>query len=248
MDIRFDGKSAIVTGAGSGIGAAIARVLVEGGARVTLADRDEAAAQAVAGSLGDAARAAHVDVADAGSVEAMVAGAVAAQGALHLMVNNAGIGGGRCVTGDFPVETWHEVIGINLTGTFLGLRFAIPAIREAGGGAVLNVASILGLVGFANTPAYVAAKHGVAGLTKTAALDHAADGIRVNAIAPGFIRTPLIETRMEPARMAEVAALHPQNRLGTAEEVAALAGFLLSDAASFITGSIHTVDGGYTAR
>lgn len=248
MDLRFDDKTALVTGAASGIGAAIARELAESGARVVVVDLDIAACEAMANKIGHGALAFAADVADPSAVEAMVDFAVEQTGALHLLVNNAGIGGAGVPTADYPVETWNRVIAVNLSGVFHGLHYGIPAIRAAGGGAVVNISSILGSVGFATAPAYVAAKHGVVGLTKTAALDHAADGVRVNAIGPGFIHTPLVDDRFDAETEAMIASLHAMNRLGTPEEVSALALFLLSDRASFITGSYHVVDGGYTAR
>ncbi|MDF1854834.1 glucose 1-dehydrogenase [Pseudooceanicola sp.] len=248
MDIRFDGKTALVTGAASGIGAAIARDLAASGARVVLADLDLAKAQAMAKTIGHGALATQADVSDPDQVKAMVDFAVKETGALHLMVNNAGVGGAGEPTGNYPVDTWQKVISINLNGVFYGLRYGIPAITAAGGGAVVNIASILGSVGFATAPAYVAAKHGVVGLTKTAALDHAADKVRINAIGPGFIHTPLVDERFDQATSDYISSLHALGRMGTPEEVSSLALYLLSDQASFITGSYHLVDGGYTAR
>lgn len=251
MDIRFDGKTAIVTGAGSGIGAAIARELAEGGASVIVSDLNKDHAGQVADQItaaGGTAFAHAGDVADPAAVEAMVRLAVEKTGALHLMVNNAGIGGPFGTTGDYPLDGWKKVIDINLNGVFYGMRFGIPAIEKAGGGAVVNIASILGMVGFAGSPAYVAAKHGVVGMTKNAAIEHAANGVRVNAVGPGFIRTPMVEGSLDADTLKFLEGQHALNRLGTPEEVSALVLFLLSDRASFITGSYHLVDGGYTAK
>ena len=250
MQITFNDKTALVTGAGSGIGAAIAMALAKSGARVAVQDIALDKAQAVAATIianGGAALALAGDVSDAAVVEGLVAQTVAWGGGLNLLVNNAGIGGPSAPTGEYPLDGWEKVIGVNLNGVFYGLRFGIPAMLAAGGGAIVNIASILGTVGFANAPAYVAAKHAVVGLTKNAAMEYATQGIRVNAIGPAFIDTPLLAGFDEAARNWLIS-LHPAGRMGTSEEVAALTLFLLSDQASFITGSYHLVDGGYTAK
>ncbi|MGW1188479.1 SDR family NAD(P)-dependent oxidoreductase [Streptomyces sp. NPDC002559] len=248
-DQEFTGRTALVTGGASGIGLAVAHRLAAGGASVVVADHDEAAARKAVAELENAgARAAAVamDVTDPASVESGVRLAVDTFGALHLAVNNAGIGGPSNPTGEYAVEDWDRVVATNLSGVFYSMRHEIPAIVAAGGGAVVNMASILGTNGFAGSPAYVAAKHGVVGLTKTAALEYAARNVRVNAVGPGFIDTPLLRNTDGPAR-DHLVSLHPAGRLGTAEEVAELTAFLLSDRASFIHGSYHLVDGGYSA-
>lgn len=251
MDLRFDGKTIIVTGGGSGIGAATAEELGASGATVIVADLNIAHAEGIAAAItakGGKAHAVAVDVAKADQVKAMVDFAVAKTGALHGIVNNAGIGGPAAPTGSYDLDGWQKVIDINLSGVFYGMRFAIPEIEKAGGGSVVNVASILGSVGFPNSTAYVSAKHGVLGATKNAALEHAATGVRVNAIGPGFIKTPLVAGALDEATLKFLEGKHALNRLGEPEEVAALIVFLLSDRASFITGSYHLVDGGYTAQ
>ena len=248
---RFADKVAIVTGAASGIGEAIALRLAAEGAAVVVADLNEALMATVVDRIArDGGKAApyRVDVSSAAEVEAMVAFAVARFGGLHLAVNNAGIGGPSAPVGEYPVDGWEKVIGINLNGVFYGMRYQVPAMLASGGGAIVNMASILGSVGFANSAAYVAAKHGVVGMTKSAGLEYGARGIRINAVGPGFIDTPLLSANLDEQTLDFLRTQHAANRLGTPEEVAALTCFLLSDEASFVTGSYHLVDGGYVAR
>lgn len=249
MQITFENKTAIVTGAGSGIGAAIARELAAAGAMVHVADLDAEKAGAVAAEIeaaGGRAVAATVDMADAEAVEALVARAASGNG-LHLLVNNAGIGGPLAPAGEYPLDGWRMVMSVNIDGVFHGMRYAIPQMLEAGGGAIVNISSILGSVGFAGASAYTAAKHAVVGLTRAAALEYAGQGIRVNAVGPAFINTPLLDNLPEGSR-EQLVAEHPVGRLGEPEEVAALTLFLLSERARFINGSYHLVDGGYCAR
>jgi NAD(P)-dependent dehydrogenase (short-subunit alcohol dehydrogenase family) len=240
-----------VTGAGSGIGEAIATALASRGAQVVVADINREAAERVVAAIrsdGATAEAVAANVADPDSVEAMVAFTVDTYGGLDVAVNNAGIGGEQNPTGQYSPEGWRRVIDINLTGVFYCLRYEIPAMLARGGGAIVNMASILGWVGFANSAAYVAAKHGVLGLTQAAAIEYATQGLRINSIGPGFITTPLIAASLDRAAQQAIGDLHPMKRMGRPEEVAALACFLASDEASFITGSYHVVDGGYTAQ
>ena len=241
MQITFNDKTALVTGAGSGIGAAIAMALAKSGARVAVQDIALDKAQAVAATIianGGAALPLAGDVSDAAVVEGLVAQTVAWGGGLNLLVNNAGIGGPSAPTGEYPLDGWEKVIGVNLNGVFYGLRFGIPAMLAAGGGAIVNIASILGTVGFANAPAYVAAKHAVVGLTKNAAMEYATQGIRVNAIGPAFIDTPLLAGFDEAARNWLISSMYSRSTASSTVGVmdSTLSNWLICT--SFITGSL----------
>ncbi|MEZ4864869.1 MAG: SDR family oxidoreductase [Caldilineaceae bacterium] len=250
MNFDFTHKVALVTGGGSGIGEACARTFAAGGARVVVADLDNKGGQRVTDTLtqkGSEASFIHVNVADPPSVEQMVQHAINHYGQLDIAVNNAGIGGEAKPTGEYSVESWRQVIDVNLNGVFYCMRYEIPQMLEHGG-AIVNMASILGTVGFATAVAYVSAKHGVVGMTQNAALEYSGQGIRINAVGPGFIKTPLLDANLNADTLNMLAKLHPIGRLGEAQEVANLVAFLCSDEASFISGSYHLIDGGYTAQ
>jgi len=245
----LDQKVALISGAGSGIGRAMATLYAAEGAKVVVADIDEKKGEETVKLIKDAGGSALFVKANSASPEdnqSAVNRAVQEFGALHIAVNNAGIGGPIGPTGEYPIDGWQKVIDINLSGVFYGLRYQIPAILNAGGGSIINVASILGQAGTKGSSAYVAAKHGVVGLTKSAALEYAQQNIRINSIGPGYIRTPLLD-QLDDETMQALVGLHPIGRLGEAEEVANLALFLSSDKASFITGAYYPVDGGYLA-
>ena len=254
------GKVALVTGAASGIGRATALAFAHAGARVTVADVDAARAEAAAREIARETRDAggettfvRADVASAADVRAMVDHTVDSFGGLDFAFNNAGIEGTLAATADYPDDVWQRVLAVNLTGVFLCMKQEIAALRVRGGGSIVNNASILGVVGFANAPAYTAAKHGVLGLTKVAALELATEHIRVNAVCPAFIETPMVMERgvhagADASTYEQIAALHPMHRLGKSEEIASAVLWLCSDGASFVTGEHLMVDGGYVAR
>jgi NAD(P)-dependent dehydrogenase (short-subunit alcohol dehydrogenase family) len=240
-------KVAIVTGAGSGIGRSVSLLYAMEGANVVVADINESAGyetvEMIKKNSGEAIFV-RADSSKPNDNEILVKQTIERYDALHIACNNAGIGGPSAPTGEYPIDGWDNVIGINLSGIFYGMRYQIPAMLKAGGGAIVNITSILGQVGFRNAPAYVAAKHGIIGLTKNAALEYSDRNIRVNAVGPAFIKTPLIKDIDENF----LIPLHPIGRLGMPEEVAELVLFLSSSKASFITGGYYAIDGGYLAQ
>jgi len=251
MSGSLEGKVTIVTGAASGIGRAAARLFHSAGAALTLVDRDEAGLRETADGLaGDGVLVCAADIADATAVEAAVAATLERHGRLDCAFNNAGVDSFEWAVAELPDEEWRRVIEIDLTGVFFCMKHEIVAMRASGGGAIVNTSSGLGLVAVANQSAYIAAKHGVLGLTKAAALEYVKEGIRVNAVCPGIIRTPMAQRGIagNPAVEEALAKIQPIGRLGEPEEVANAALFLLSDAASFITGESLAVDGGYLAN
>lgn len=248
----FKEKVALVTGAASGIGRAAALLYGRSGAAVTVSDVDEAGGAGTVDLIREAGGRAEyfrADVSQPADNEALVNFTLEKFGRLNYACNNAGIGGEQKPTGEYGLEAWDKVIAINLSGVFYGMRYQIPAMLETGGGAIVNMASILGQVAFAGAPAYVAAKHGVVGLTRTAAVEYGKQGIRVNAVGPAFIRTPMIAALEDDPKMnAALVAMHPIGRLGEPDEVAELVMWLSSDKASFVTGAYYAVDGGYLAQ
>lgn len=250
MEKSLSGRVAIVTGAGSGIGRAVALSYAGAGARVVVSDIAEAQGKEtvsrIAAAGGDAIFV-RADTSKAEDNEALVAQTLQKYGALHISCNNAGIGGADHPVGECPPEEWNRVIGINLSGVFYGMRYQIPAMLAAGGGVIVNMASILGQVGTPGHAPYVAAKHGVVGLTKAAAIEYAQRGIRVVSVGPAYIDTPLLENLPDEVRNGLVG-LHPIGRLGRDTEVSELVLWLSSDKASFVTGGYYAVDGGYLSQ
>jgi meso-butanediol dehydrogenase/(S,S)-butanediol dehydrogenase/diacetyl reductase len=248
MTQQFEGRVALVTGGASGIGAATARRFVREGARVMLADLDESLGKEVASELGDHGAFHKVDVSDLDQVEEMVQTTVDQFGRLDVLFNNAGIGAfGE--TPDLDPDTWHQVIAVDLHSVFYGCRAAIPHLRAAGGGAIVNTASISGIAGDYGFAAYTAAKGAVVNYTRTLAIDHARDNIRVNSVCPGAIDTALSKMLItQPDILKDYQALIPMGRVGQAEEIAGVVAFLASDDASYLTGQNIVVDGGLTCH
>lgn len=247
----LQGKVALVTGAASGIGRAIALAYAREGAKVVVSDTDAAGGEETVALVrrqsGDAIFV-KADVSQAADCERLVARCIEAYGRLDAACNNAGIGGDLAPTADYPLDAWQRVIGVNLTGVFLCMKYQIPELLKTRGN-IVNMASILGAVGFGFAPAYTAAKHGVLGLTKAAALEYSAQGVRINAVGPAFIHTPMIAGLEADANsLAQLVSQHPIGRLGEPNEVAELVVWLNSERASFCTGTYFPVDGGYLSR
>jgi NAD(P)-dependent dehydrogenase (short-subunit alcohol dehydrogenase family) len=250
---RVEGKVALITGGSSGIGRATALLFGREGAKVAVADYNADGGEQTVKAIKDAGGVASfhaVDVASPQEVEGLIKKVVDSYGRLDSAFNNAGIEGQMALTPDCTIENWNRVIAIDLTSVFLCMKYEIQQMLKNGGGSIVNTASVAGLQGLAAAPAYVAAKHGVAGLTKTAALEFAQKGIRVNAVCPGFIHTPMVDRVLDKGVFSEeqIFAAEPMHRMGKPEEIAEAVLWLCSDASSFVTGLPMPVDGGYVAQ
>lgn len=244
---RLENKIALVTGGASGIGKAIVKTFISEGAKVVFTDLNEVLGIEVQNEIGENTYFIKADASSPSDNEKIVKETIAKFGALHIAVNNAGIGGESNIVGDLSLEGWRKVIDINLNGVFYGMHYQLPEIEKVGG-SIINMASILGSVGFANSSAYSAAKHGVLGLTKASAWEYGTKNVRINAIGPGFISTPLVDDNLTPEVLKYLETQHAMQRLGKAEEVASLALWLASDESSFATGAYYPIDGGYLAK
>lgn len=251
MTSEFSGRVAFISGGASGIGMASAHQLAAHGAHIAIADVQGEQADAVAAALcanGAQAIALGCDVRDDDAVRNAVNATVARFGRLDIAINAAGIGGPEVRTADYPPEQWDRVIDVNLNGVWRCMRHQIPVMLAGGGGVMVNVASVAGLVGFPRHPAYAASKHGVIGLTKTAALEYGRQGLRINALCPGFTLTPMVQQMIDAGLPADaLAAKVPLGRLGTPEEIAATVLYLCSSAAAFMCGHALAIDGGIVA-
>ncbi len=247
----LENKVAIITGAGSGIGKSTALLFAKEGAKVVVTDINEEHGNSVVKEIeanGGDAIFIKADTSKAEDSEMTVKKTIEKFGQLDIAVNNAGISGPTEPIGEYSIEAWDKVISINLSGVFYGMRYQIPEMQKAGKGSIINVASILGQVGFANSSAYAAAKHGVVGLTKTAGLEYGKSGVRVNAVGPAFIEPPLVKDSLSEDAYNSLAEMHSMGRLGQPNEVAELFLWLASDKASFATRAYYPIDGGYLAK
>ena len=253
MSFNFEQKAVLVTGAGSGIGRATALAFAESGAHVMISDVDETGLRHTASLIGEHTSqyaSAYCDVADEKSVRSLIEATEKKFGKLDVAFNNAGVGGEMSKTADQTVAAWQRVIDINLTGVWLCMKFELQSMLKTGGGSIINTASVAGLVGMHSAPAYCAAKHGVVGLTKNAALEYAKSNIRINAVCPGGVKTNMTESadKMYPGFLTKLAKHEPMGRLAEPEEIAGAVLWLASDAATFMTGHALAVDGGFVAR
>lgn len=244
---QLENKVALVTGGASGIGRAIVELFVKEGAKVVFTDLNSDLGTKVQQELGEQTLFVKADASSPQDNKTAVDKAVERFGALHIAVNNAGVGGEANIVGEMSIEGWKSVIDINLNGVFYGMHYQIPEIEKVGG-SIINMASILGSVGFATSSGYSAAKHGVIGLTKSAAWEYGTRNVRINAVGPGFISTPLVEKSLDADSLKYLESQHAMQRLGKAEEVASLVLWLASDKSSFATGTYYPIDGGYLAK
>ncbi|MBK7427176.1 MAG: SDR family oxidoreductase [Saprospiraceae bacterium] len=246
----MENKTVIITGAASGIGKATAVLFAKQGASIVISDIHEDEGRATTENIvasGGKATFFKTDVTRPEDLESLINFTLKKYNRLDIAVNNAGISGELNTIADMSIEGWQKVIAVNLNSIFYGMKFQIPAMLKSGGGSIVNISSILGAVGFAGSAAYTAAKHGVIGLTQTAALEYSSQNIRVNSVGPGFIDTPLLNV-LDVEMKNQLASLHPIGRLGQSEEVAELIYWLSCDKSSFVTGSYYPIDGGYLAR
>jgi NAD(P)-dependent dehydrogenase (short-subunit alcohol dehydrogenase family) len=249
--MRFAERVAVVTGGATGIGRATALAFAKEAARVVVADLNAREGEETVRLIRDGGGEAmfvRTDVSKSADWQQLVNETLQQYRRIDVLFNNAGIGGALASATDYTEEDFDKVIAINLRGVWLGMKTVLPQMGEQKRGVIVNNASILGLVGFANAIAYTAAKHAVLGMTKVAAMEYAAQGVRINAVCPGFIKTPMVENSLTPDALQQIAQLHALGRLGEPEEVASLVLFLASDDASFLTGAAYLIDGGYTAR
>lgn len=244
----LENKVAIITGGASGIGRACAELFIKEGAKVCITNLNESLGEKTVSELGENCIFIKADASSVDDNRQIVEKTVKKFGSLHIAVNNAGIGGESNKIGDMSVEGWQKVIAVNLSGVFYGMHYQLPEIIKSGGGSIINMASILGAVGFPNSAAYVAAKHGVVGMTKSAAWEYANEGVRINSVGPAFIKTPLVDENLDSETLGFLATQHAFGRLGEPKEVAELVLWLASDKSSFATGTYYPIDGGYLAK